>query len=95
MSAKVKSNKFLSLLKAFFNSSKNPLNFEMDGRFFFFNQIKPTIKNSKMVKIKMFCPEITLNKDKISMFNITKAKNEMKNKTDKLKIEAKKKLIKL
>ena len=36
-----------------------------------------------MVKIKMFCPEITLNKDKISMFNITKEKNEMKNKTKK------------
>ena len=39
----------------------------------------------------MFCPEIPLNKDKISMFNMTKAKNEMKNITDKLKIEAKKK----
>ena len=92
---KKRTSRLLSAKREFLSSIKNPLKFEVEGIFLFLNQIKPTIKNSKKVKIKMFCPEIPLNKDKISMFNMTNAKNEMKNKADKLKIEAKKKLIKL
>ena len=41
---------------------------------FFLNQINKTKIKNKKEKIKMFCPFITLNKDKISRFKTIKAK---------------------
>lgn len=41
---------------------------------FFLSQTKKTKTKNKKEKIKMFCPFIALNKDKISRFKTIKAK---------------------
>ena len=76
-----KRSEFLNLLK-----SKSGLR-----KFIFLNlKIENVIIKFKIEKIKTFVLLIALNKDKISIFKITRAKNERKNIKKVLKIDDKK-----